>query len=186
MKKIIDRRAQFPSDLDLSPYVRRCLKRLPQMQGLDVLDIPSGFGRHSLFLAAQGNRVIAADINGHRLAQSFASWRKLRSRRGRLHPVLVDAEQPLPFPRDSFDLVLIVHYVSDQIIEAVCPLIRSGGFLVYETFGAHGRNWRDLPIAGQTAKRAAGFELLDLRERPVRQATAGEVTIKMLARRLPA
>ncbi|WP_352698570.1 class I SAM-dependent methyltransferase [Mesorhizobium sp. M0152] len=184
MPEQLDRRARFPTDLDLSPYVRSCLRRLPKTSGLDVLDIPSGFGRHSLFLAAQDNQVVAADIDQHRLDQSLASWRTLMPRQGNLRPVLVDAEQSLPFSREAFDLVLVVHYVSDKIIEAVCPLIRAGGFLVYETFSAHGLNSRNLPIAGQTANRVSGFEVLDLRERPVRSAAGEVVTVKMLARKL--
>lgn len=186
MPEQLDRRARFPTDLDLSPYVRSCLRRLPKTYGLDVLDVPSGFGRHSLFLAAQGNRVVAADIDQHRLDQSMASWRTLMPTQGNFQPVLVDAEQSLPFSRDAFDLVLVVHYVSDKIIEAVCPLICAGGFLIYETFGAHGLNWRNLPIAGQTAKRVSEFEVLDLREKPVRTAAEDVVTVKMLARKLRA
>ncbi|WP_352835116.1 class I SAM-dependent methyltransferase [Mesorhizobium sp. M0296] len=184
MPEQLDRRARFPTDLDLSPYVRGCLRRLPNVSELDVLDIPSGFGRHSLFLAAQGNRVVAADIDQHRLDQSMASWRALARRHGNLRSVLVDAEQSLPFSREAFDLVLVVHYVSDRIIEAVCPLIRAGGFLIYETFGAHGLNRGTLPTAGQTASRVSGFEVLDLRERPVRTAAGEIVTVKMLARKM--
>ncbi|WP_352477750.1 class I SAM-dependent methyltransferase [Mesorhizobium sp. M0045] len=159
---------------------------MPKPYGLDVLDVPSGFGRHSLFLAAQGNQVVAADIDQHRLDQLMASWRTLMPGQGNLQAVLVDAEQSLPFSREAFDLVLVIHYVSDRVIEAVCPLIRTGGFLIYETFGAHGLNRRNLPIAGQTANRVSGFEVLDLRERPVRTAAGEIVTVKMLARKLAA
>lgn len=184
MPEQLDRRARFPTALDLSPYVRSCLRRLPKLSELDILDVPSGFGRHSLFLAAQGNRVVAADIDQHRLDQSMASWQATMPCRGTLKPVLVDAEQSLPFSREAFDLVLVVHYVSDRIIEAVCPLIRAGGFLVYETFGAHGLNKGTLPTAGQTTGRVPGFEVLDLRERPVRTAAGEIVTVKMLARKM--
>lgn len=98
---------------------------------------------------------------------------------------MVDAEQPLPFCTEAFDLALVIHYVSDNIIEAVCPLVRPGGFLIYESFGAHGNNWKDLPLAGQTSKRVPGFELLDFRERAVRDTTERKVTVKMLAKKLP-
>src|SRR5689334_10144682 len=102
LHKPIDRRAQFPSDLDLSPYVRSCLKRLPKTHGLDILDLPSGFGRHSLFLAAQGNRVVAADIDEYGLSQSLATWRNVKKRRGEMSAVLLDARHPLPFLPASF------------------------------------------------------------------------------------
>ncbi|CDX57748.1 hypothetical protein MPL1032_220153 [Mesorhizobium plurifarium] len=96
---------------------------------------------------------------------------------------MVDAEQPLPFCAEAFDLALIIHYVSDSIIEAICPLVRPGGFLIYESFGAHGNNWTGLPLSGQTAKRLSGFELLELRERDVRGTTERKVTVKMLAQK---
>lgn len=148
---------------------------------MDVLDLPSGFGRHSLFLAAQGGRVTAADIDRNRLAHSVATWQASATQVGELYPVCVNAELPLPFQRESFDLVLVVHYVSHRIVEAVWPLVRPNGFLLYETFGAQGENRSLLPTAGSTALRVADFEVLDLRERPVSGNDANAVTVKMLA-----
>ncbi|WP_409079585.1 class I SAM-dependent methyltransferase [Rhizobium sp. NLR12b] len=179
----VDRRARFPSELDLSPYVRRCLKRIPTISALDVLDLPSGFGRHSLYLADKGNRVVAGDIDQQRLDQCLASWQMRAALSGNLTTIQVDVERSLPFSAQSFDLVLVVDFVSPNILEGVCPLIRPGGYLVYETFSARGRNWQELPAAGTSANRIVGLKLLEISERAARGATGAEVTVKLFAQR---
>ncbi len=176
--------ATFPDDRAISPYTRSCLPRIRKNHALDVLDIPSGFGRHSLFLAGLGHRVVSVDVDEKRLVHAAVIWDHEQRTSGTLAHVVADARHDLPFPADAFDLVLVVHYVSDRIIEAVCPLIRRGGLLLYETFGAQGDNWKDLPLAGATASRLRDFEILDLRERPVQRSACVAVTVKMLARKL--
>lgn len=175
--------ASFGSEDDLSPFVRRCLKLLPAVPARDVLDLASGFGRHGLYLAGLGDHVVAADIDESKLARSRDAWRARSHTSGTFLPLVVNAELPLPFPEEAFDLVLMVHYVSEQIVEAVGRALRVGGFLLFETFGGHGGNWQDLPFRGQIASQLSGFEVLALEEKSVR-GVAEKVVVKVLAKKV--
>lgn len=163
----------------ISSFARKAL----QVDGtaLDVLDIPCGFGRHSLWLASLGHRVTGIDISTERIdqARSSAQAQALPHMEFRVD----DAERPLPFEPASFDLILVVHYVSNRLLSNVVPLLRPGGLLVYETFGGQGYNWQELPDAGAVASLLRpAFELLHYRERAVGPAKQ-TVAVKVLARK---
>lgn len=150
----------------ISPFVARQFSRMTLPAGSLVLDLPCGEGRHSLWLADNGFRVVAVDIDPRRVA----ALQSLLNRSGRASRVLAcvaDAEMPLPFVDQMFEVVLVVHYYSARIAALAAPMLKPGGRLILETFGAQGNNWRSLPQSGVARKCVEGeFELLDLRERP--------------------
>jgi SAM-dependent methyltransferase len=74
--------------------------------GTEVLEVGSGSGGPAIYLAAAREcRITGVDINEHgvRNAQALAQARGLA---GQARFQAVDASRPLPFPADSFDVVL--------------------------------------------------------------------------------
>jgi SAM-dependent methyltransferase len=57
-------------DADVLPLLRR----LGVRRGARVLDVPCGFGRHSILLARRGYRVTGVDFGPELLAQARAAW----------------------------------------------------------------------------------------------------------------
>jgi SAM-dependent methyltransferase len=96
----------------------------------------------------------------------------------------MDARSTFPFRASSFDLVLIVHYCAPGLLAKSIDLLKPGGRLVFETFGAQGGNWETLPRVGQIkGEPATNCDLVSYRERPVR-ARERHVTVKAFARKL--
>ncbi|MFD0332148.1 class I SAM-dependent methyltransferase [Streptacidiphilus monticola] len=103
---------------------------LPQVTGLDVLDLGCGDGGQAEWLASAGARsVLGVD----------PSTRMLALARGRAHPCLrylqATAEE-LTLPQASLDLVvssLALHYVPDlpALLARIAQWLRPGGHLVY-------------------------------------------------------
>ena len=101
---------------------------LGEVDGLDVLDLGCGTGRHSVRLAAAGARVTALDFSAKMLAEARA---KARDVRFQVH----DLSQPLPFPDESFDRVLcalVVDHIEalDRLFGEMHRVCRSTGYVV--------------------------------------------------------
>jgi SAM-dependent methyltransferase len=134
----------------------------------DSLDLACGSGRHAIWLAEQGFRTLAVDrdivvINA--LTQEAA-------RRGlsiQTRVVNLESGQPVLEP-DSFDLIVVVHYLHRPLFPALVRAIRRGGVLVYETFtraqAARGRptNPAFLLEAGELSTLVQPLEVLAARE----------------------
>jgi SAM-dependent methyltransferase len=93
-------------------------------------------------------------------------------------PVLADARRELPLPRKRFALAVVFHFVSAPLLLGMQELLAPGGRLIFQSYPAHGGNWRQLPRAGQTADLLTpAFELLDYRERKVGPSNTDAVTV---------
>ena len=152
---------------DCSKFVLDSIKKLGCNSGI-ALDIPSGAGRHSRLLASCGMQVISAAID----LPSLEIARRLSDGPGneRILLVQVDLTAALPFKDGAFDLVLVVHFQLLDAIPAINRLIKPGGRLLLETYGAHGENWRTLPEAGQVAQLlSSDFKLERYKETTVRK-----------------
>ena len=148
----------------ISPFVERCFDQLAVQRQALILDMPCGFGRHAIWLAAKGFCVIAMDIDPKRTAAT-ALLRPREIRPGSVDCLVADAEADLPYRESIFDVALVVHYYSDGIVEKMSRYLKPGGHLVFETFGAQGQNWRSLPISGATERVLnRGFEVIYLKE----------------------
>lgn len=104
--------------------------------GGDLLDVPCGFGRHSLPLARAGYRVVGVDRSQSLLAEAQ------RRSSGDRRPELVQADyRELPFADESFDaglnLFSSLGYLGDEqdarVLGEVGRVLRPGAGLVIET-----------------------------------------------------
>jgi SAM-dependent methyltransferase len=167
---------------ELSGFVDRCLMRCSDLGTSLALDVAGGSGRHSLRLATLGATVICADIDIDRLNK----FRKTAQPVGRARKLCVqmDARSNLPFRASTFDLVLIVHYCAPGLLAKSIDVLKPGGYLIFETFGAQGGNWKALPRVGQIkSELSSNCDLVSYREHSVR-AREGRVTVKAFARKL--
>ncbi|HEX5620584.1 MAG TPA: class I SAM-dependent methyltransferase [Solirubrobacteraceae bacterium] len=103
--------------------------------GGDLLDVPCGFGRHSIPLARAGYRVVAVDRS-----QALIDEAQRRTD-GEQWPKLVRADyRELPLPDESFDAALNLFsslgYLGDEddtkVLAEIRRVLRPGGRLVVE------------------------------------------------------
>jgi malonyl-CoA O-methyltransferase len=100
---------------------------LGDVAGLDALDLGCGTGRHALWLAAAGARVVAADFSSGMLAEA-----KLKPGAERIRFVVHDLHRPLPFAGEAFDLVvsgLVLEHLEelDPFFGEAHRMLRPGG-----------------------------------------------------------
>jgi SAM-dependent methyltransferase len=60
----------------------------------------------------------------------------------------------LPLKPASFDLILVVHFVAEGLVELLRPLLRPGGYLVIETFAGQRGQLEGAAAAGRDAPAA--------------------------------
>lgn len=153
------------SEKSVSPFARQCLQRIALSKHARILDLPCGFGRHSVWLAEMGHMITAVDIDVERVAATQKAIANLSGTHS-IHCIAADADKPLPLPANFFDLAIVVHYYAPSIFETVARVLKPGGHLIYETFGAQGHNWQALPEIGLVTKLLRpNFDQLDFRER---------------------
>ncbi len=169
----------FPQDT-ISKFVATSVAQLPLSPDARILDIPCGFGRHARWFASHGYAVVGLDIDEKRIssARELSQAASVPIQWG-----VADIEKLLPFPNANFDVVVVVHYVSDHIIEAARRALKPDGYLIFETFDARGQNWRTLPLRGSIRDTLEhGFEIVNIHERAVGPELTHAV-VRVLARR---
>ncbi len=176
--------ADAPQNADaFSPYVAKCLKIINFSGPVKILDMPCGAGRNAFWLGRLGHEIVTADLDGSRVFGVAVNARQQTA--GAIFSVICDAEKPLPFADASFDLVLIVHYVSADLLTRVHQVLKPDGHLIYETFGLQGRNALALPQAGETASiLEPWFRLRDYKERGPKGREQQAVAVKLLGQKL--
>ena len=127
----------------ISPFAAKCVTSLQLSRGALILDLPCGQGRHTCWLTDLGYEVVAVDIDSKRVLETK------RKTRARADCLIADADADLPFRASAFDVVLIVHFFSRRLLSEAIRVLRPGGYLIFETFGAQGQNWRSLPNRGE-------------------------------------
>ncbi len=98
--------------------------------------------------------------------------------------VALDATAPLPFPPASFDAAVVVDFVHENLLQNIGDVLRSGGWLMYESYSARGRNWRQLLRPGATiALLRPAFEVIKCATRPAGPTGCEAEVVQLLARR---
>ena len=104
-------------------------RELGKVEGLDVLDVGAGTGRHAIRIAESGARVTAVDFSGEMLA-------KARQKPGAdqvrwlVHDVA--RHEALPFPADSFDRVLSALVLEHIPVDDLASFFRELGRVARE------------------------------------------------------
>jgi len=132
-----------------SAFVRYAFEKIGNVRALDILDIPVGTGRNSLWLAGLGHRLTIADIDRHLV---FDTQSRMAENNLSCALSVVDARGELPFQNDAFDAVVIVDFVNDYLLKTIGKHVRAGGWLVFESYSARGGNWRQLLSPGVTSR----------------------------------
>lgn len=165
-----------------SRFVSESIAARAPYPGARALDLACGTGRHAIQLSERGYRVTGADLNQFHLnrarAAGHSTWPCV------IDCVRLDANRALPFKDAVFDLAIIVHFTRPGLIQEVGRTLRSRGLLIYETFGAQGQNWLQLPPRRELEEdmRAAGIEPIWQKIRPA--GPVGQVvTAKIFAQK---
>lgn len=115
-----------------APFLLHQLHRLPKGK---ILDVASGGGRHTLFLASLGYEIEAIDRDEQALAQLSASA-LVRQLTGISSRVL-DLEPPpkdLHLGQEAYDAILVFFYLNRPLFPYLIDALKPGGVLLYETF----------------------------------------------------
>ena len=98
----------------------------------DALDLACGSGRNAIWLAEQGYQTLAVDRND----AALDGLSQQAARQGlAIRTQAVDLENGEPFLEpDTFDLIVVVHYLHRPLFPRLLHALRPRGVLVYETF----------------------------------------------------
>jgi len=166
-----------PADDSPSPFVMACLAHKSLTASGLALDLACGYGRHTRKLGSMGFSAVSGDLSMDCLGVT---------RRGPAPAfcVCLDARAELPFTDSSFRLVLIVHYVDKGLLARAARVIAPGGFLIYESYGGQGENWRSLPAHGEVENELSGeFSVIRKCTRPVGPKDGPRENVKLFARK---
>ena len=98
------------------------------IEDLTLLDIACGSGRHSIYAASKGYKVISLDIS----KEKILNFKSVKS----IYPIQIDLESSnaWPFINKAFDVVIVTNYLYRPIFQSIINSIKLGGTLLYETF----------------------------------------------------
>ncbi len=111
-------------------------QQLHQLPKGKALDLASGSGRNSLYLAAQGFQVEAIDRNEQALAElmAIAKQRNLPN----LHVQMTDLERATrewpELPKQTYDVIVVFFYLHRPLFPSLIESLKPNGVLIYETF----------------------------------------------------
>lgn len=167
-----------PIDQSPSSFVLNCLNNQKfQVSGGMALDLACGFGRHTILLNSKGFTVVSGDLSIRRL-------QSIKEENSSSYCLCLDASRNLPFQDQSFNVVVVVHFVNEFLLFNVQRLIVPGGFLIYETFGGQGDNWRSLPKPGEVEDGLSdNFSFISKRQSQVGPKDNPHVSLKIFAKK---
>lgn len=135
------RRKTFGEDFGQNSWTtaeeyRRWIRALGLRESSTVLEVASGSGGPALFLAKEtGCRVHGVDINAHGIATANERARAM-GLAARATFVEASADEPLPFPAESFDAVLCIDSANHfprrlQVLVEWHRVLRPGGMALF-------------------------------------------------------
>jgi len=121
------KRKEFALGKEPNPFLKKYIHLLPKGK---ALDIASGEGRNTVFLAQQGFEVDAVDISGKGLKKT----QKLAREQGvKIKTFLVDLDQ-YQIEKERYDLIANFYYLKRRLIPRIKKGIKKGGRVVFETY----------------------------------------------------
>ena len=92
-----------------------------------VLDLACGYGRHAIWLAAQGFQVDAVDCN----TQALAGMHGITN----INVIVADIERgEWPAAEQKYDAIIVSRYLYRPILSMLAEMLNINGVLIYETF----------------------------------------------------
>lgn len=166
-----------------SSFLRKNIATLSQSSGKKVLDAPCGSGRNALYLQDLGFNVTGVDRDEVALRKLADSARGISN--GSVETMLLDFDlDEWPFEKESFDVVINIHYVSFKLLPMLICSVRRGGLFLMETFENRGENYLQLPGRGRVLGGIRSeMEILECIERDAGPAGCDAVTVRVLARK---
>lgn len=161
------------------------VKIRPLLPAGRALDIASGRGRNSLYLAEVGLSVTAVDVSDEALAQL---GREAARRNLPVETRRVDLEDDPRLPGADFDLVLDFFYLHRPLLPKLRDAVRLGGIAVLRTFSSAGSfpgepdNPDFVLRPGELLEIFAGWEIL-LHEEGMEPSRKGGSLAGIVARR---
>lgn len=119
-------------------------------------DVACGSGRHALFLARRGLRVIATDLSGQALRRVSA---RARVEALPIFPVHADLETWRPRAGPRFDLIVNTYFLRRDLFVVYREALKPGGLLLFETY-----NVDEIETLGGDIRRAFALERGELRD----------------------
>ncbi|MBM3463965.1 MAG: class I SAM-dependent methyltransferase, partial [Armatimonadetes bacterium] len=95
-----------------------------------ALDVAMGEGRNAIFLAENGFEVTGIDISETAVTHArewSARWNV------NIDSQVADLES-IELPENTYDLVVVVHYLQRSLFEQIIRTLKPGGMLIYETY----------------------------------------------------
>ena len=112
-----------------SPFLVENFDLLPK--GL-VLDLAMGEGRNAIYLASRGYDVDGVDVNPEAVARARTSARRLGAP---IRAVVGNVEDgTYIIPIETYDLVVVFHYLHRPLFRDIREGLKPGGAVVYQTF----------------------------------------------------
>lgn len=121
------------TDIQPAAFLAEQYRQLPRGR---VLDLASGRGRNTLFLAERGYTVEAIDRDETALNElrAAAARRKLFDVTTRHLDLEAAPLQTLPIPADRYEAIVVFLYLHRPLFPLLLQALRPGGVLMYETF----------------------------------------------------
>ncbi|MGJ0620461.1 MAG: class I SAM-dependent methyltransferase [Methylocystis sp.] len=152
-----------------------------------VLDMGCGYGRNAIALAKLGHHVVAVDNDFERL--KFLMHEKdvgRRAQKGSITCIKADLSSAnWPFAENSFTGIASVHFTKYQPIRFVHRFLQENGWLYFDSVGAQGKNYLQLPERGWMKNVLQDhFRFEHYEERHAGPRGENAVAIRLLAKRI--
>jgi SAM-dependent methyltransferase len=155
-----------------------------------ALDLACGAGRHALYLAAHGWRVVAVDGSSVAIELLRARARELRlGHRIEAHVAELESQPcALAAPPAAYDLVADFYFLHRPLLAGALGTVRAGGLFaaaihVAPPEGEAGHRFTLEPGELERLVRAAGFDVLQAREGESPESGHAMGTAEIVARR---
>jgi len=162
-------------------------KMIAAAGGAPFLDVGCGRGADAILLAEHGAAVLCLDkdISKVQAQQQLLAESSRRDVAERLTLKQLDVlREPWPFGPRTVGGIINIRCFLPSLMRFFEHSLLPGGYLCVETAQGHGRNYLDLPKAGQMrAMLEAGFDLEAYEERAVGPAQSDAVAVRLLARK---